>query len=120
MPFQWLPESEGRVICIKADGVLTDADYREFLPRIEVVISEHGRIRLLCDLEDFKGWEPGAAWDDFTFGMTHWNHFDRIALIGDKAWESIGARIFDLLMGGSTRFFPLDERAAAQAWVREP
>jgi len=119
MPFHWLPESTGKAVAVKAEGTLTDADYQEFLPRLEAVIAEHGRIRLLVDMESFDGWEAKAAWDDFTFGMTHWNHFERIALIGDAAWEKVSVQIMDLLMGGEARFFEPNQSAEARAWIAE-
>ncbi len=117
--FEMLAESEGKMIGVRATGRLTDADYKEFLPKLEEIIGRHGRVRLLLDLEGFEGWEPYAAWDDFTFGMTHWNHFERIALVGEKKWEELAAKVMNLLMRGEARFFATAEMAAAWAWIKE-
>jgi hypothetical protein len=44
-------ESEGNVIVIEAEGKLTDRDYRDALiPRIESVIRERGKARVLFEL----------------------------------------------------------------------
>jgi hypothetical protein len=117
--FELLDGSDGKVVGIHASGRLTDSDYKTFIPRIEERIDQHGKIRLLVDMEGFVGWDLYAAWDDFTFGMTHWHHFEKMALVGDTSWEKAAARAADLLMHGEVRFFDLDERDAAWDWIKE-
>lgn len=115
--FQMLPESEGRIVGVHAIGKLTDADYKAFLPELEKRITVYRHINLLVDLEDFEGWDLHAAWDDFTFGMTHWHHFEKIALVGDKGWEKMAASISSVLMGGEVRYFDLGQREQAWVWI---
>lgn len=117
--FEILPETEGRRFYIRARGRLADADYKDLTPRLEAAIEAFGPIRLYADLEDFRGWEPAAAWDDFVLGIRHWNDFERVALVGDKAWEDVAARVMDRLSKGAFRFFPLDRRAEARAWIED-
>ena len=65
-----LPGTHGSVLLLKAVGMLSDADYRNVLiPRLEAIITEHGKARLLLDLSDFFGWELAALWDDARFGL---------------------------------------------------
>lgn len=115
--FQMLPESEGKTVGVHASGKLTDADYKAFLPELEKRITVYRHINLLVDLEGFEGWDLHAAWDDFTFGMTHWHHFEKVALVGDSGWEKMAASISNVLMGGEVRYFELDQRDRAWAWV---
>ena len=82
-----LPVQEPGIGVFKASGKLTDADYQQFIPRLEELIHEYGKISVLLELEDFHGWEPNAAWDDFKLGLAHPQDFERIAIVGDKAWE---------------------------------
>ena len=115
--FDVLPESRGRRFFVKASGKLTDADYQELLPRLETAIAGFGPLRLYVDMEEFEGWEWLAAWDDFAFGIKHWNDFERVALVGDKRWEELSAKAFDHLTKGDIRFFDVAERDAAHGWV---
>ena len=46
-----------------------------------------------------------AAWDDFTFGMTHWHHFEKMAMVGDATRERLAAKVANLLMRSEIRFF---------------
>lgn len=80
-------ESSGNVLLLAAQGRLTDRDYREILiPRLQAIIREHGKARVLFDMGDeFHGWEPAAAWDDARFGLAHRNDFEKMGVIGGPA-----------------------------------
>ena len=112
-----LPESEGDLVCLKVSGKLTDADYKDMIPKLEAVIDAHGSIRLFADLSEFDGWEWIAAWDDFAFGIKHWNHITRMALMGTKRWEELSAKIADKIMPADVKFFGVDQRDEAIEWA---
>ena len=90
-----LPETQGKVLAIKASGKLTDANYRDILlPRLEQIIQEQGNARVLCVMPPhFHGWEMDAMWDDATFGMTHRTDFEKFAVVGAKPWIEWGAKL---------------------------
>lgn len=115
--FVVLPESTNRRIYVKAEGRLTDADYKALMPKLDAAIEAHGTIRLYVDMTAFEGWSPQAAWDDMVFGIRHWNDFERLALVGDKRWEEITAAAMDKLTRGEVRCFPSAEHGAARAWI---
>lgn len=115
--FELLPESDGRFLAIKAHGRLTDADYKAFLPKLEAIIAEHGPLRALFDLTEFKGWTAHAAWDDFSFGMRHRRDFERIALVGDQRWEPLAARMADALLPCEVHHFAAADRQVAWDYI---
>lgn len=115
--FEFLPESEGRFVALKAAGRLTDRDYKETIPKLEALIKEHGPIRLLVDLTEFDGWTAQAAWDDFAFGLRHRKDFERIALVGDARWEGLAARMANAVMKGEVRHFPTENRQIAWDYI---
>ena len=46
-----LPESKGNILVFRAVAKLTDQDYKDVLiPRLESIIREHGKARLLLDM----------------------------------------------------------------------
>jgi len=117
--FEILDDTQGRRIYVKAKGRLTDEDYKELTPRLESALKEFGPLRLYVDMEDFEGWTLGAAWDDFSFGLKHWNDFERIALIGDKPWEEVSMKMMDKMMSGQARYFDIDKKAEARTWIED-
>ena len=112
-----MSESAGDLVCLKVAGKLTDEDYKAIMPQLEAVIAEHGSLRLLADLTEFEGWHWLAAWDDLAFGIKHWNHILKIALIGDAAWEGLAARIADKITPADVRKFPAGDAGAAMDWI---
>ena len=114
-----LPESKSNILVLSAMGKLTDKDYKDVLiPRIESIIREHGKARLLLDMGDeFHGWDAAALWDDAHFGLTHRNDFEKMGVIGGQKWVEWGLRIAALAISGEIRSFPSIERAEALRWI---
>jgi nucleotide-binding universal stress UspA family protein len=117
--FEILPVNRKDVFAFRASGKLSDADYRQFLPVLEGLIRDSGPLSLYIELEDFRGWEAKAAWDDLRFGMLHDRDFRRIAIIGDKSWEHSAIALANLFTRTDMRFFGKHDSAAAWAWLDE-
>ena len=114
------PESEGNILVLRAVGKLTDKDYNDVLiPRLESIIQEHGKARLLLDMGDeFHGWEIAALWDDARFGLTHRNNFEKMGVVGGPKWVEWGLKIGALVIGGEIRSFSSRERGEALRWIK--
>jgi SpoIIAA-like len=113
----FLEQSSGSVLGVKATGKLTHADYQQFIPRLEALIREHGKIRVLFELEDCQGWEVGAAWDDLKFGLKHRGDVERCAVVGDKKWQEWMTKLSRLFF--NVRYFDKAELEQAWRWVLE-
>ena len=117
--FEPLPVNDKGILAFRVSGKLTDADYQVFIPLLESLIRERGQISLYMELEDFKGWEPRAAWDDLRFGLKHDRDFRRIAIVGDREWEHAAIALANLFTDTPMRFFRREEAAAAWDWLEE-
>ncbi len=117
--FQILPVFEKDIFAFKATGKLTDADYQKFVPELEAEIEKHGPLSVFLELEDFHGWEPKAAWDDFKMGLEHGGDFKKIAIVGDKKWERWMAIIGKAFTGGRIQYFDSQDSQKAWDWLRE-
>ena len=98
-------ESRGNLLWLRASGKRTRRDYQEgLIPRLEAVIREHGKARLLFHLDpDFQGWELGAWWDDFRFDLKHKDDFERLAVVGAARWADAAVKIFSRFMAGEVK-----------------
>jgi len=114
-----LPESKGNILIVSAVGKLTDQDYKDILiPRLNAIIREHGKARLLLDMgEEFYGWEPVALWDDAHFGLTHRNDFEKMGVVGGPKWVEWGLKIAALAISSEIRSFSPSERSEALRWI---
>jgi hypothetical protein len=77
-------QAGGKILNVKISGKLSKEDYQEFVPRVEKLIKDHGRIRMLVAMHDFHGWEMGALWEDIKFDVKHFGDIERLALVGDS------------------------------------
>ncbi len=68
----------------KMSGKLHDEDYKKFVPLVDAEIAKDGKVNILAQFHDFKGWDTKALWDDIKFSATHCTKIKRIALVGDK------------------------------------
>lgn len=114
-----LKESSENVVGFRMNGKLTDADYKAMGPEFEDGIKRYGKIRLLWLLEDFHGWEPKAAWDDYEYWRKYGKDIERVAIVGNKRWEDWMTKLAKLFMKGEVKYFDDSQLDDAWAWVRE-
>ena len=103
---------------MKVVGTLTHADYEKINPILDAatVGMREPKIKILVDLSEFDGWEARAAWDDFSLGLKHGNHFEKLAIYGHKNWQDIAAKIGSWFIGGEMKAFK--DRAEALEWLK--
>lgn len=114
-----LPVSDDKVLAFKLSGKLHDEDYKHFVPMVDEAIAQHGKVRLLAQFHDFKGWDAHALWDDIKFATTHCTKIERIAMVGEKAWEKWMAAVCKPFTMAKIRYFDATETDAALAWLKE-
>jgi hypothetical protein len=107
----------GDRVAITASGTLERSDYDRVVPQLEDAIAEWGKLRILIELQDFRGWRPGALLDELRFDARHRNDFSRCAVVGDRASERWITELTAPLVDGEVRFFASDELDAACDWL---
>ena len=55
-----MDESSGRVFALRISGKLLHQDYQQFVPMLETLIEQHGKVRCLIEMIDFHGFELPA------------------------------------------------------------
>lgn len=111
-------EAEGRLLTIRLAGKLTTDDYKVFVPEVERLIQEHGKIRVLCQMHDFHGWTVGAMWEDIKFDVRHFGDIERLALVGERKWQAGMAVFCKPFTKATVRYFDQSELPNAEDWVR--
>lgn len=119
MNIQLTELSDGQVIEVRATGKLEAADYDHFVPAVERLIRQHGKVRILFHLHDFHGWSAGALWEDLKFDVHHFNDISRLAIVGDKKWQRGMAAFCKPFTSAEVKFFELDDADEARVWVCE-
>ena len=110
---------EGKVFEVCVSGRLDRAAYKRFAPMAEHKIDEYGKIRILFEMHHFDGWTPAALWEDIKFDIKHFNHIERVAVVGDRKWQRGMAIFCRPFTTAKVRFFEQSEIDQARAWLHE-
>jgi hypothetical protein len=110
---------DGRILVINLTGKLTKDDYERFIPEIERLVRQHGKLRMLVQMHDFHGWTAGALWQDIKFDLKHFRDVERLALVGEKAWEHGMAVFCKPFTTAAIRYFDRSQADQAEAWIRD-
>jgi len=112
-------EVDGRVLNVRASGKLAKEDYERFVPEFEKLIGQHGKIRVLFQMDDFHGWNATALWEDIKLDYKHFSDIERIAMVGDKAWQEGMSFFCKPFTTAEIRYFGHHEIDRAREWVSE-
>lgn len=112
-------EKVGNVLEVRLSGRLTGEDYERFVPELERLIREQGKLRLLVRMHDFHGWSLGALWEDLKFDIKHFADIERLALVGERKWESGMATFCKPFTKAEIRYFDEAQEAEAVNWIHE-
>ena len=107
----------GKVVEIGLSGKLAKEDYGQFVPTIERLVKQHGKIRMLVDMHDFHGWSAGGLWEDIKFDLKHFRDIERLAIVGDKAWERGMAAFCKPFTAAKVRYFERSKIDQARSWL---
>ena len=111
--------SAGNYVEVQLSGKLTKEAYEAFIPDLESVIAEHGKIRLLVEMKDFQGWDLAAVWEDTKFGYQHFSDIERIAIVGETTWEKWMTSFCKPFTRAKIKYFDSSELEAGRAWVHK-
>lgn len=107
----------GKVMEIHLNGTLTKEDYARFVPDTEEMIRQHEKINMLIMMDDFHGWDAGALWEDIKWDAKHFNHVERIAVVGDQKWQKWMTTFCKPFTTAKVRYFDHGQVPEARAWL---
>jgi hypothetical protein len=119
MPIHLNEENGGRMLAVHVSGKLEKADYEHLVPEFERLLREHGKLRLLFEMTAFHGWDAGAAWEDFKFGVEHFADIERLAMVGEEKWQHGMATFCKPFTKAAIRYFHHADVAEARKWLAE-
>ena len=114
-----LSQSSGNAVGYKVTGRLTKEDFATLAADVEALVQQEGTIRLLLDLEAFKGEKFKTLGSYRQFRRDHRSDIAKMAVVGGTKWrEWLLAIVNRSYYDQETRFFPADQRDAAWEWLR--
>lgn len=108
-------------IGFRATGKLSREDYRNVMEPDLRRAAESGDIRMVFQLTDFGGLEPGAWFEDVKtglgLGLGHHSAWKRSAIVTDVEWVGKAFELFAWMTPGEVDVFGLDQVEEAKRWV---
>ena len=77
-----MPESEGKVVGIKATGEIVSNDFQSIMPQLISVFQKYSPIRLLMDWTEFEGFTSDAVSDECHFLINLAQEIELAAIVG--------------------------------------
>lgn len=112
-------EAGGKILEVRVSGKLSKEDYERFVPEVERLVADQGKVRILFEMHDFHGWEAGALWEDIKFDVKHWRDIEKLAMIGEAKWEQGMAAFCKPFTTAKIKYFDHAKADEARAWIKE-
>ena len=109
----------GKLLEVHLKGKLVKEDYEAFLPAVERLVKQYGKIRILLTMHDFHGWTAGALWEDIKFDAKHFNNIERLAIVGETKWEKGMAVFCKPFTTAKVRYFDHAKATEARDWLTD-
>lgn len=105
---------------VRASGTISTEDYQTVMvPLLDAARREGRHLRLLYEVgPEFRGFTPGAAWEDIKLGLRSMRLFDACAVVSDIGWMRESTRLAAFFMPCPVKVFHRADRAAAVEWLR--
>jgi hypothetical protein len=117
MAIKFEERNGGKVLEVSLTGKLVKEDYEAFVPAVERLVKDQGKIRMLVSMHEFHGWTAGALWEDTKFAMHHFRDIERLALVGEKQWQHGIAVFCKPFTSATVRYFDQAAAPEARAWL---
>ncbi|HEY8904385.1 MAG TPA: STAS/SEC14 domain-containing protein [Chthoniobacterales bacterium] len=117
MPIDLTEIQNGRVLEVRVSGKIVKEDYETFVPAMDRLVRQHGKIQMLMEMHDFHGWTLGAAWEDTKFALHHFHDIERLAIVGETKWQEAMAAFCKPFTKAEVRFFDRKDIDDAREWV---
>ncbi len=86
------------------------------------LVRQHGKIRVLLQLNGFLGWDLSGYKENPGIDLKPLNHIEKVAMVGETTWQR-GVRVLcKPLTSATVRYFDSDageKSADARRWLNE-
>lgn len=108
-------ESEN-IIEVEVNEKITARDIEEFENYFNQKKENHDQINLLMVVNEM-GYSLQGLVKDFKFDTNHWKEFNKVAVLSDKKWIELGAKMVEYLPKVEIEHFNPDEKDKAINWL---
>jgi len=114
-----MKESEKHsIVSLELTSGLSDTEKKRLSEFLASKIAEFGKIRLLLFLKGYPARDTAESlFEDINFVRVHADAIERMAVVGERAWQDTWMGIFGLFGRMETAYFDYSERERAIRWA---
>ena len=114
-----IPFGNSKVLGFRIEGKITGEMLEQMLAVVEAKLQEHPRARIYVEMPAFEGMSVEALYKDLKYGISHWNRFEREAVVTDQRRLEVMVGLADRLIPGvEVKVFPTSEADSARDWIQ--
>jgi len=109
-----------QMISLKLRAPVSDEEKARLSRLLEAKISKSGKIRLLLYLENYPARDSAESlFEDIEFIKLHAEAIERMAVVGERAWQETWIGLFSLFGGVEIAYFDYSDKEKAAIWLAE-
>ncbi len=114
-----LVQRVGNIVTVKLFDRMLDRQTRQLSLQLQKSIeAAGGRIRLVLFIaSNASASGPEALFENLHFVKLHAEHIERMAIVGDKAWDRTYVGLFALFAGVDLQYFDRSQTTEAIRWL---
>lgn len=105
------------IVELTVAGNITAADFDRVIAQLKADIQQHGKLRLLEEIQSFEGINPMMLWKDAQFGLNHMGDFTHVAVVADAEWVRTISAAVDSLLSAQVKAFERSQLEDARNWL---
>lgn len=119
--FKILDFTKGKIIALRAEGIIEKADYDKINALLEKTNREYDKLRLYIriDSSEIEGIKAAALWEDFKTYFRYFNKLEKLAIVGSGKLEKNITKIAKPFISGDVKYFPVEEASEAKKWIEQ-
>jgi hypothetical protein len=111
---------KGNILGLSIREGLSDKENEELVHLLVQTEKDSGKIRLLLILENYPMADSAEAlYEDLNFVKQSADKIERMAVVGDKAWQDTWIALFGLFGGLDTSYFEPSDADRAVNWLQQ-
>ncbi|MEJ8803197.1 SpoIIAA family protein [Pontibacter sp. H249] len=114
-----LPKSKENKLAVRISGELTIADFDTYRNLLRELMQQYEEAHLYYEMVDVKWVHPVAAIENALFDVVHGLDYGRVAMVGEKWWQELAAKLISPVKKYGVRYYDLEEKELAMQWVLE-
>ena len=119
MAIEVTQEHEGNVVIVRLGGKIVADDYAHFVPEVDRLVEQHGKLHMLVEMKNFHGWTAGAMWEDTKFAIHHFRSIERLAIVGETKWQKGMVTFCRPFTAAEIRYFDISREQEAHDWLQQ-